>query len=423
MPFDGKPATRRRKVPFEIPTGDALIRTVQNPQGSTTTAKEHYAGTTVNGIQETVSEGHPWKSRSKGLTQDIGGNFFTTRQYMMNHAQKREAHINRLDLGGGTLVYVDYNGPIYPINPTGGVFPPSIHSSNATLDRMGATAVSRCKPTKSAADAGTALGELLKDGIPHLVGSQLWRSRTLRSRQAAGEYLNVQFGWRPLVHDVKSFVNAVIKAQKLLIQYERDAGRVVRRKYEFPIERKVSEESGFSAYTWVNPTAQNYMNLQSPLGTYSKITETYRRTWFSGAFTYHLPTGYDSRNEMDRFSLLAEEILGLQLDPEVLWNVAPWSWAVDWFSNTGDVISNISDVANEGLVMRWGYIMEHTINKVTYKPVTTSLRDRKAQVSPLVFVTETKVRRRANPFGFGLNWDGLSPFQLSIAAALGISRR
>jgi len=423
MPFDGKPVTKRRKVPFEIPKGRATIfKEFSNPN-FTTLDRETYQGTSVNGIQETVSEGHPWRSRAKGSVEDIGGNFFTTRQYMMGHKFPRASNVDRLNIGGGTRVTVDYDGPIFPINPTSGAFPNSIHSSNATLDTMGATAVARCKPTKSAADIGTALGELYREGLPHLLGHQTWRDRTLGGRQAGKEYLNVQFGWKPLVHDVKAFVNSVINAQKLLIQYERDAGRVVRRKYEFPIERSYSEQKDLSAFTWINPTAQNYLQIQTTPGTYSKITETWRRTWFSGAFSYHLPTGYDSRKELDRLSLLANQIIGLELDPDVLWNLAPWSWAADWFSNTGDVLSNISDAANAGLVMRWGYIMEHSINKVTYKETTSSLRDKRSSASPLTFVTETKVRRRANPFGFGLTWDGLSPYQLSIAAALGISRR
>jgi len=44
-------------------------------------------------------------------------------------------------------------------------------------------------------------------------------------------------------------------------------------------------------------------------------------------------------------------------------------------------------------------------------------------VPTLTLVAETKVRRPANPFGFGITWGGLSPFQLSIAAALGLSRK
>jgi hypothetical protein len=43
-------------------------------------------------------------------------------------------------------------------------------------------------------------------------------------------------------------------------------------------------------------------------------------------------------------------------------------------------------------------------------------------VPPLRLVTETKKRVPASPFGFGITWDGLSPLQVSILGALGITR-
>jgi len=77
-----------------------------------------------------------------------------------------------------------------------------------------------------------------------------------------------------------------------------------------------------------------------------------------------------------------------------------------------------------GLILRYGYIMEHTVHKYTYSlgPVTLFPGADPVPVPDLILVTETKQRQRANPFGFGLKWDDLSPFQLSILTALGISR-
>jgi len=128
---------------------------------------------------------------------------------------------------------------------------------------------------------------------------------------------------------------------------------------------------------------------------------------------------------MDRYALEAEKLFGLSLSPDTLWQLAPWSWAVDWFANTGDVLHNVSAYANQGLILRYGYIMEHTVVRDTYScgnPVTNGLWNGRP-IAPITFVTETKVRRRANPFGFGVSWNALSPFQTSIVAALGISRR
>jgi hypothetical protein len=38
------------------------------------------------------------------------------------------------------------------------------------------------------------------------------------------------------------------------------------------------------------------------------------------------------------------------------------------------------------------------------------------------YETVTKVRIPAGPFGFSIGWEGLSPTQLAITAALGITR-
>jgi len=152
--------------------------------------------------------------------------------------------------------------------------------------------------------------------------------------------------------------------------------------------------------------------------------ETFREQWFSGAFTYHLPTELDSRSALGNAAQEAEKLLGSPLSPETLWNLTPWSWAIDWFTNTGDYLHNLNAFATQGLVMRYGYMMEHTIVKHTYSHIGSSGISGKPDmtVPPLVLVTETKKRVQANPFGFGLTWSGLSPFQLSIAAALGLNR-
>lgn len=117
------------------------------------------------------------------------------------------------------------------------------------------------------------------------------------------------------------------------------------------------------------------------------------------------------------------KLLGLRLDPELLWNLAPWTWLIDWFGNLGDVVTNGSQYLFDGLVMKYGYVMEH------YKEVsifdTTPIRFiNGTSASPqATFLRETKRRLGATPFGFGLDIATLSEWQWSILAALGMSRR
>jgi len=135
-----------------------------------------------------------------------------------------------------------------------------------------------------------------------------------------------------------------------------------------------------------------------------------------------MPSGYDSRSKLSKYALYSDKVLGANLTPETLWNLAPWSWATDWFANTGDVISNITSWSADGLVMQYGYMMENSIVTDTYTRELSGLNNNTVDVQPVTLVTETKVRRKANPFGFGIDWEGLSPIQLAIAAAIGISR-
>jgi hypothetical protein len=306
-------------------------------------------------------------------------------------------------------------------------FPPGLNSSVAQLEQLGATAIARVRPTNSVANLAVTLAELKREGLPS-VNIFTWKDRLRAHKNVGDHYLGYQFGLSPLGKEIGNFAYGVTQANKLLSQYERDAGRVVRRRYEFP-PKSVSETTMVDSNTnpFYDPYNTGFMNsgltgIQT--GLLIRQRTTVQKRWFSGAFTYYLPTGYDARKRMDRMALFADEIVGLELSPEVLWNLAPWSWAVDWFSNFGDVISNISSFATDGLLLRYGYMMEHTIVSDTYTRATSNLfREGGGPLDSFVtLVTETKMRRKANPYGFGISWNGLSAFQLSILAALGISR-
>lgn len=136
---------------------------------------------------------------------------------------------------------------------------------------------------------------------------------------------------------------------------------------------------------------------------------------------YGVPGSFAS-SKVGQLGAEADKLFGLSLTPDLLWNLAPWSWAVDWFTNTGDVLENVSDMVAQGLVMRYGYLMETKSISVTYKLHGCTFHGTPVVLAPAVLETVSKVRVRANPFGFGITWDGLSPIQIAILAALGISR-
>ena len=388
----------------------------------------------MHGDQVTDSEGHPFKkARKSRFIEDIGGPFFTRKRYVSR--MNRKPYRLRVENAVGELGNFrreTYNGPVLPFKPFISVagklqvdFPPPMSSSENDLNMHGATAIARCKPTNGSADLSTALGEIVKEGLPSILGASTWRDRALTAKNAGSDYLSYQFGWAPLIGEISSFTDFISRSDDILRQYERDAGKMVRRKYHFPVESSTSEAAMSESHPPQILTGANSF-YKAGMGKCIRRRTVERNRWFSGAFTYHLPTGYDSRNELDKLALKAK-LLGVEITPETVWNLAPWTWAADWFSNTGDVLSNVSDVANQGLILRYGYMMEHTIVTDTYihsgaVPANNSMGVPR-EVADLVLVTETKTRQQANPFGFGISWESLSPFRLSILAALGITRR
>jgi len=119
--------------------------------------------------------------------------------------------------------------------------------------------------------------------------------------------------------------------------------------------------------------------------------------------------------------------------PEVLWNLIPWSWAIDWFANVGDVMSNMSSNAVNNLVADYAFVMESS-QTVRTETVTTSWTGvgspggfyyfpaGSASASVSYETVQTKNRVAASPYGFGVEFGSLSNYQLGVVAALGISR-
>jgi hypothetical protein len=377
-----------------------------------------------DGTQVTASENHPsWRTRQGMLQGDIGGDFSTERTWV-GLPKGRHSYKGSVRLAPWTYKY-QYNGACVATQYENAVttpFPPSIGSgSNTSLDAWGAKAIAGAKPTNALVDLSTTLGELLSPGgLPSMVGrSDYWRNGVESAlKSGADDYLQLQFGWNPILQDIMGFADVVNRYNELVKQYERDAGKVVRRKWSF---KPISTES-FSLHRTGPPylaPSNSRMNDLAPGGKVYRTRKSSVERWFSGAFTYHLPSGYSSRNRLLSFGPEAQKLLGMELTPETLWNLSPWSWAVDWFTSAGDVVSNVSDWSTDGLVMRYGYIMEHSLSTDTYD---WTGRGYPLVPSSVTFNREVKRRRRANPFGFGITWGGLSPRQLSIAAALGISK-
>jgi len=320
-----------------------------------------------------------------------------------------------------------YQLPLVPDHAGLGSFTSIIpRMSENDILSMGARAIKATQPSNPEAGLLQAVAELKRDGIPQIPALSTLKKKSPSS--AGGDYLNVEFGWAPLISDVRKLAQAVLNTSRILAQYKRDSGKVVRRRFQFPIsvtESTWTADGSTTDHLFVGvPRGMTPLDVEGMRPTVHTLKK--ERVWFSGAYSYYVDPGDSVLGKLAEYEQLANKLLGTRLTPAVLWELAPWSWLADWQSTIGVGLSNASTFQSDGLVMRYGYLMRETRihrtvtqkrvnwwnNQVTFQPGTTS--------STLHEVR--KERYRATPYGFGLDLSLLSGRQWAILAALGMTK-
>lgn len=379
--------------------------------------------------QTIVSRKNGWHGVKPGQW-DVGGNFWNQKQRVERLQSHPFTHSFPFwsQYYTGTVMGGYHDGLSWPVTMSGEPYSLTSPGDYGGLKGKGATAIARTIPTNPVVDGSVFLGELIREGLPSLV-SNLLTSRGPKGSRAAGDFLNVEFGWKPIISDLRKTAYAVQNSAKILAQLERDSGKNVRRKFFFPVETWTHDSRNASfVYSWPAHGVSYDFQVVSQ-GEQSIEEHAYKKVWFSGCYTYHLNIGDSARDRMERHAQEAKKLLGLRLTPDVLYNLSPWSWLVDWVSNTGDIFHNVSAFASDGLVMRYGYIMEdveirRTVTKKGLRLCAGSNNWPGTLIPPMSadYVVYQKRRVQASPFGFGLELDGFDLRQWAILGALGLTR-
>jgi len=306
---------------------------------------------------------------------------------------------------------------------------PSSAAFKAVHDGFSPTAWKKFRPGNPTAQLGQAVGELHQiPTIPLIFQRGLankfrnLRDRGLLLKKAGSEYLNLQFGWFPFVKDLRDAVKTQQSIQTRLDQLRRDNGKKVRRRGSVSSSSTQSSTVG-NVNLYPILTNEFYPNSSVPFEAGSSVTTTTDSHWFSARFRYFIP----NIDSPDWESKAKRILFGTTLTPSLVWELTPWSWLIDWSTNVGDVLSNMSANAAENLVAEYAYLMstrtfEETIMGrgvmqsvfpiTQYFPISAEVTRK----------TEFKLRSVANPYGFGLTYAGLNTRQMLILAALGLSR-
>jgi hypothetical protein len=364
-----------------------------------------------------TSQDHPAWPPERGSTGDIGGDFLVVKREYEDTGSEQE-----YDVVSGWQYWIGRQFA-HAESVSDSTFPVVVPTSQAELEAMATSTIAHILPTNPLSNLSQFLGEL-REGIPSLPGIRSWRNRAQVARSAGDEYLNAQFGWLPLISDLKKFNNAVTNSDVYLRRYEADSGKLLRRRVELIDESDTdkSVESGVGVFpTPAPPFAMPFDLYDSLTGEKETYTTTRRKVWLSAAFTYYLPPYKPDESNLIRNEQLTNYLYGTRPTPEVLWNLAPWTWAADWFGNFGDIIHNVSAFQSDGLVMPFAYIME-TKSVDVYHRIQRGFTSFPTATFTQGFKTTTKQRVKATPYGFGLDLGSLTDRQWAIITALGLTK-
>ncbi len=328
--------------------------------------------------------------------------------------------------------------------------PNAIPLPTYNLSALGTEAVSRTLPTSPSASLSVFIGEL-RD-VPHMLkqtkelfyslarsGMKLHRGNVTVGEaldhfkdpaKPAGDYLNLQFGWIPFLRDLQSFYKTGKDLDKKVATLRRNnGGKVITRSRTLRSwdESTLAEASVWNGITPVlTPSVYTWLYQSgTACSTRTRTIKQKGKIWFKASYSYYSP-------EVANFPdwALKADILGLRLDPAVIYQLVPWSWLLDWFTTTGAAVTNAVEFAKHHIVMHHGYTMASMSS--THKTVCTqrmytgygagSGSVTTTLTADATCLFETKQRVAANPFGFGINWESLSGYQLSILTAIGITR-
>lgn len=284
----------------------------------------------------------------------------------------------------------------------------------------GAEGWNKFKPGKPVIDLAQSIAEL-KDA-PRLMFKRMDSIKNI-----ANNHLAYEFGWKPILSDLRKLATLQQQLAKALAQLRADNGKGVRRGGTITETLATGREVVCNGTPSDIAKAQSYTHGYFHSGFGAKVPYIYTqysdelRVWFSARFHYWIPDmGTPQWAKRARRTLM-----GLEVTPKLAWELMPWSWLIDWFSNAGDVISNLTENAAENLAASYSFVMRQRVRRQdtygTYTLAKIGGGTVEKSSSHLMEMVQHN-RSHGSPYGFSIDWPNFSSRQLGILGSLGIQR-
>lgn len=322
------------------------------------------------------------------------------------------------------------------------------------LTELGQRGYLQALPNRTQVELGTALAEIAVNPaqaltIPGSAIARRWASQPTRSRRqvvsearrrhkrlrglskedasaAASDYLAYIFGAAPNIQVMDELADQLTRSRRIAEAVSRQGWRRMRRRR---VIRSVSDTASITQHgSWLHRATGNSWMFTGPL---TKTTTVSQDVWWSGSF--RMPTT-DTDTWLDQCSDFFERldlIAGLGVDIKMAWDLIPFSFVVDWFSNTGSYIENREVIRDYNIVCEYGYVMCHTrtlhhgsfsgfVEKYPKNSTTRSFFGTSGASCSYTKLIETKQRAACSSYGFRTDFSALNPYQWSALTALGI---
>lgn len=307
----------------------------------------------------------------------------------------------------------------------------SVQISLPSLESSATTARARTNPNRPSISLPVLIGEM-KDipGLLKWIGKDLIGMKAVKRnyhQQVGNAYLAGAYGIAPLISDLKKsldFQSQVAKRSDELKRLHSKGG----------LKRRITlfEESATGPKTRLSAYGQGNLSLYVRSQTKTTVKRWATLKW--------LPTSLPpvSPSDADYARQARSILLGMgpnSLDPSIpfwsggragndpwgaladAWELMPWSWLADWFSNTGDFIQSKRNAIP---------VTSSRCNVMTSRISTTTFtrNDLINSVSGGTATTryETKSRFQSSGPSISADFPFLSGHQLSILGALGLQR-
>jgi hypothetical protein len=255
------------------------------------------------------------------------------------------------------------------------------------------------------------------------------RQLFMAPKKAADHFINHNFGWVPFVKDLSDFLSNLRDFREKIGILSQQNGQWIRR-------RSILEnvDSDIQVPGWAGTGIHNVWPLTvspvndtwvgTPRWEYRTKTQTYSTA--VGSFRYYIPYFDVYSPEWGGLGAVkrALALFGARVSPMHIYQAVPWSWLVDWLTPVGHDLQALQDAEMDQLVAKYLYTTTHSIRTIEFKQYVPF---NAASGGPRTLTwsrsLESKQRKGIDsPYGFGLTWDSLSPKQIAILAALGITR-